>query len=64
MQEKRAGSLRETMKKEAAGIARVLIVTMLKSSVLGGGRQIAQDFGREVGNRVQEQQQSENGGTI
>jgi NAD(P)H dehydrogenase (quinone) len=26
----------------------------LKSSVLGGGRQMAQDYGREVGNKVQE----------
>jgi flavorubredoxin len=29
----------------------------LKSSALGGGRQMAQDYGREVGNKVQEQQQ-------
>ncbi len=28
----------------------------LKSSVLGGGRQMAQDYGREVGNKVQERQ--------
>jgi NAD(P)H dehydrogenase (quinone) len=26
----------------------------LKSSVLGGGKQMAQDYGREVGNKVQE----------
>jgi len=35
-------------------MARVLIVLRLKSSVLGGERQMAQDYGREVGNKVQE----------
>jgi flavorubredoxin len=30
----------------------------LKSSVLGGGRQMAQDYGRGVGNKVLEQQKS------
>ena len=29
----------------------------LKSSILGGGRQMAQDYGREVGKRVIEKQQ-------
>jgi flavorubredoxin len=30
----------------------------LKSSVLGGGKQMAQDYGREVGNKVLEKQKS------
>ena len=40
------------MKGEARRMAKALIVLRLKSSVLGGGRQMARDYGREVGKKL------------